>query len=95
MEVSGPVTLDEAGLARAAVLGGFGIGFMMESIVREDIVAGRLMRVLEDWTPRKAPLCLYYPGRRNPSAAFKALIDLARQLADRSKWEAAQQRNES
>lgn len=27
-----------------------------------------------------APLCLYYPGRKNPSAAFKAFINLAREL---------------
>ncbi len=25
-----------------------------------------------------APLCLYYPSRKNPSAAFKALIAMAR-----------------
>jgi hypothetical protein len=27
-----------------------------------------------------APLCLYYPGRKNPSAAFKAFINLAREV---------------
>lgn len=44
-----------------------------------DIQAGRLVRVLEDWTPPLAPLCLYYPSRRNASAAFRALIEMARQ----------------
>ena len=53
----------------------------MEFDVREDIEAGRLVRVLEDWTPLLAPLCLYYPSRRNPSAAFKALINMARSPA--------------
>lgn len=81
IDVHGPITLDEASLARIAVLEDFGIGFFMESDVRDDIATGRLVRVLEDWTPPLAPLCLYYPSRRNPSAAFKAFIGLARAFA--------------
>ncbi|HEV7289766.1 LysR family transcriptional regulator [Sphingomonas sp.] len=78
LDVSGPITLDEASLARMAVLADVGIGFFMEADVRDDIADGRLVRVLDDWTPPLAPLCLYYPGRKNPSAAFKAFVDLAR-----------------
>ena len=84
IDVSGPITLDEASLARTAVLEGIGLGFFMEQDVRADIEAGRLVRVLENWTPPLARLCLYYPGRRNPSAALKAFIGLARQLSARS-----------
>ena len=84
IDVSGPITLDEASLARTAVLEGIGLGFFMEQDVRADIEAGRLVRVLEDWTPPFAGLCLYYPGRRNPSAALKAFIGLARGVAGRS-----------
>ena len=51
----------------------------MESDVLGDIDAGRLVRVLEDWTPPLSPLSLYYPSRRNPTAAFKAFADFARQ----------------
>lgn len=81
IDVAGPITLDEASLSRIAVLDHVGIGYFMEADVRDDIRAGRLIRVLEDWTPPLAPLCLYYPTRRNPSAAFKALIEMARQFA--------------
>ncbi len=80
IEVQGALTLDEASLARIAVLDSFGIGLFMESDVREDIEADRLVRALEDWTPAIAPLCLYYPGRKNPSAAFRAFIEMARQF---------------
>ena len=79
IDVKGPVTLDEASLSRIAVLEVTGIGFFMESDVRDDITAGRLLRVLEDWTPPLSPLCLYYPGRKNPSAAFRAFVELARE----------------
>ncbi|HZG28037.1 MAG TPA: LysR family transcriptional regulator [Ensifer sp.] len=80
IEVEGPITLDESTLSRIAVLEGIGIGFFMEADVREDIAAGRLERVLQDWTPPTVPLCLYYPGRKNPSAAFRAFVDMARNL---------------
>lgn len=81
IDVQGPITLDEASLSRLAVLEGVGIGYFMEADVRDDIVAGRLIRILEDWTTPLAPLCLYYPNRRNSSAAFQAFIALAREFA--------------
>ena len=80
VDVNGPITLDEASLAQMAVLDHVGIGYFMASDVREDIKAGRLVRVLQDWTPPLARLSLYYPSRRNPSAAFKALIEMARDV---------------
>lgn len=78
IDVQGAITLDEASLARTAVLASMGLALAMESDVRDDIEAGRLLRVLEDWTPAQAPLSLYYPSRRNPTAAFKAFVDFAR-----------------
>jgi|TARA_R100000455_G_C6233520_1_gene94441 DNA-binding transcriptional LysR family regulator len=53
----------------------------MEQSVLEDIEAGRLVRILDDWTPPFPGLCLYYPGRRNLSAGIKAFLALARELA--------------
>lgn len=84
LDVEGPMTLDEASLARTAVTNGVGIGYFMETDVRDDIAAGRLVRILDDWTPPLVPLCLYYSNRRNPSAAFQAFIALARNFAAQS-----------
>jgi DNA-binding transcriptional LysR family regulator len=81
LDVEGPITLDEASLARIAVANGLGIGYFMETDVRDDIAAGRLVRILEDWTPPLVPLCLYYSNRRNSSAAFQAFVALARDYA--------------
>lgn len=81
LDVEGPITLDEASLARIAVTNGVGIGYFMEADVRDDIAAGRLVRILEDWTPPLVPLYLYYSNRRNSSAAFQAFIALARDYA--------------
>ena len=55
VDVDGPITLDEASLARIAVLESVDIGFFMESDVLADIQAGRLVRLLEPWTPPLSP----------------------------------------
>lgn len=81
IDVAGPLTLDEVHLARAAVIGGVGLGYFMEHSVVPDIEAGRLVRVLDDWTPAHPGVSLYFPSRRNASAALRAFVDLARRLA--------------
>ncbi|WP_295563265.1 LysR family transcriptional regulator [uncultured Sphingomonas sp.] len=81
IDVAGPITLDEASLSRIAATNGIGIGYFMEADVRDDIAAGRLVRILEDWTPPLEPPCLYYSNRRNSSAALQAFIALARDFA--------------
>ena len=83
IDVQGSITLDEPSLVRIAAQNGVGIGYVMEADVRDDIAAGRLVRILEDWTPSLAPLALYYPGRKNPPAAFSAFIQAAREFSHR------------
>jgi DNA-binding transcriptional LysR family regulator len=84
VDVRGPITLDEASLTRSAILEGTGVGYIFEQDILPDIQAGRVVRVLEDWTPQYPGLCLYYPGRRNLSAGVRAFLDLARELSRRA-----------
>ncbi|CAM3134101.1 LysR family transcriptional regulator [Paracoccus nototheniae] len=81
IEAQGRLTLDEAAIARMAVLDGAGIGFFIEQDVAGDIAAGRLTRLLDDWTPPRPGFSLYYPGRRNPSAGFAAFLRMVRDAA--------------
>jgi len=81
IDVRGQLLLDEASLTRAAVLEGAGLGYLFEQEILPEIKSGRVIRVLEDWTPPYPGVCLYYPGRRNLSAGLRALLDLARELA--------------
>lgn len=83
IDVRGPITLDEGGLARTAAIEGMGLCFLHEYDVLADIAGARLVCVLDDWTPPFPGLCIYYPGRRNPSAGLKAFIALAREMARR------------
>lgn len=82
IDVQGALTLDEPSLVRIAAQSGVGLGYVMEADVRGDLASGRLVRVLEDWTPALAPLSLYYPGRKNPPAAFRAFVQSARAFAE-------------
>lgn len=81
VDVRGAITLDEASLTRTAVLEGAGIGYIFEQDILPDIEAGRVIRILEDWTPPYPGLCLYYPGRRNLSAGVRAFLELARKIS--------------
>ncbi|MCY1745301.1 LysR family transcriptional regulator [Ensifer sp. SL37] len=81
IDARGPISLDEASLTRTAVLESAGIAYIFEQDIFPDIEAGRVVRVLEDWTPPYPGLCLYYPGRRHLSAGVRALLELARELA--------------
>jgi DNA-binding transcriptional LysR family regulator len=67
-------------IVRAATAG-FGLGFVMEDQVRAHLADGRLVRVLEDWCPSFAGYHLYYPSRRQPSAAFAGLVEALRYRA--------------
>jgi len=64
-------------IVRAAEAG-FGLGFVMEDDVRTQLAQGRLVRVLDDWCQPFAGYHLYYPSRRQPSAAFALLVDALR-----------------
>jgi len=68
-----------------AMLEGAGIGYTFEQDILPDIDTGRVIRILEAWTPPYPGLCLYYPGRRNLSAGVRAFLDLAREFSRNGK----------
>ena len=61
-----------------AALAGFGLAYLPEGLVQPHINKGRLTRVLEDWCPPYPGYHLYYPSRRQPSAAFALLVEALR-----------------
>jgi DNA-binding transcriptional LysR family regulator len=79
MDVPGRLILDESELMLRAVRSGAGLAYLTESLVAEDITAGRLVQVLDDWTPSYPGLSLYYPGRRHLPAKLRAFVDLIRE----------------
>jgi DNA-binding transcriptional LysR family regulator len=61
-----------------AALAGFGLAYVPEDLAQPHIAKGRLTRVLEDWCPPYSGYHLYYPSRRQSSAAFALLVDALR-----------------
>lgn len=62
-------------------LAGVGLTYVPLDVVEHHLSAGRLTRVLADWTPRSSGYHLYYPSRRQPARAFTLLVDTLRHRA--------------
>lgn len=78
VRVDGQLTFDSAGMAVMAAVAGFGLAFVIEDRVAAHLADGRLVRVLEDWCEPFPGYSLYYPSRRQPSAAFTLLVEALR-----------------
>ena len=78
VRVEGQLAFNDSSLVIRAVLGGHGYGFVMEDSVRPHLADGTLVTVLDDWCPPFPGYFLYYPSRRQPSAAFSLLVDALR-----------------
>jgi DNA-binding transcriptional LysR family regulator len=64
-----------------AALAGFGLAYLTEQQVDPYLRSGKLIRVLESWCLPFAGYHLYYPSRRQPSAAFSVLVEALRYRA--------------
>ncbi len=59
-------------------LAGLGLTYVPEDMAQPYIAKGRLKRVLDDWCEPYSGYHLYYPSRRQPSAAFSLVVDALR-----------------
>lgn len=82
VQVSGPLTFNEPELMLAAALDGLGVGYLLDHEVAPHVDAGRLVRILDDWTPPFPGFHLYYPSRRQMRPILRAFIDCVRQSQD-------------
>jgi DNA-binding transcriptional LysR family regulator len=62
----------------AAALAGLGLAYVPADTVQDHIAAGRLVQVLAEWCPLYPGYHLYYPNRRQPTAAFSLLVEALR-----------------
>ena len=61
-----------------AALAGCGLAYLPETLVQPQLAAGRLKRVLDDWCLPYSGYHLFYPSRRQSSAAFALVVDALR-----------------
>ena len=81
VHVTGRLTFSSTTPILAAALDGFGLGYVPEDTAEAHIREGRLIRVLDDWSPSWVGYHLYYPSRRQPSPAFELLVEELRYRA--------------
>lgn len=79
IDVPGALTLNHTMLLIEAAANELGIAFVPEPAVEPWLRDGRLIAVLEDWSPPIGGLRLYYPGHRHVPASLRALIDMVRE----------------
>ena len=80
VRVSGPLIANRMPQLIEAARAGLGIAFAPLNGVAEDLAAGRLVRLLADWCEPFSGYHLYYPSRKQPSAAFRLLIEALRHV---------------
>jgi DNA-binding transcriptional LysR family regulator len=73
--VEGTLIVDDIDLSIHAVLGGVGLAYLLYDYIASDVASGRLVPVLEDWSPRLSGFFLYHPSRRQVTSPLRALID--------------------
>ena len=78
VRAEGPLSFNAVPLILTAALAGLGLAYLPEDVVREPVATGRLIRVLEEWSPLMTGYHLYYPSRRQPAPAFALLIEALR-----------------
>jgi DNA-binding transcriptional LysR family regulator len=78
VRVEGQLTFNGTTQMLNAALSGFGLAYVPEEVARPHFAKGRLRRVLADWCPPYSGYHLYYPSRRQHTAAFNLLVEAMR-----------------
>lgn len=81
VRVEGQLTFNTTAQMLSAALSGHGLAYVPEGMAQSHVDKGRLVRVLEDWCAPFSGYHLYYPSRRQPSAAFSLVVDALRYRA--------------
>jgi DNA-binding transcriptional LysR family regulator len=77
--VTGPLTTSTPALYLGAAEAGLGLAYCHEGEVFDALASGRLVSVLDDWSPSFAGFNLFYPGRHQLGQGLRALIDMLKE----------------
>ena len=78
VHVAGQLTFNTDTHELNAALAGLGLTYVPEGMAKPHLAKGRLKRVLADWCPPFSGYHLWYPSRRQSSAAFALLVKALR-----------------
>ena len=83
--VQGTVTTNDTDLMRLLGLAGVGLLYVFEPQIADELRRGSLRLVLEPYAATVPGFFLYFPSRAQVSPAFRAFVDVARELAGQAK----------
>jgi len=78
VRMNGPMVINDGEMLVDAALDGLALAYTFESQVSDYLADGRLIQVLDDWCQPFSGYHLYYPSRRQHTAAFALLVDALR-----------------
>jgi DNA-binding transcriptional LysR family regulator len=78
VRVEGQLTFNGTAQLLNAALAGCGLAYVPEGLIQVHVAKGRLRRVLAEWCPPYSGYHLFYPSRRQSSAAFALVVDALR-----------------
>src|SRR5215475_715645 len=78
VRVEGQLTFNGTAQLLNGALAGCGLAYVPEGLVMQHLEKGRLKRVLADWCPPYSGYHLFYPSRRQSSAAFALVVQALR-----------------
>jgi DNA-binding transcriptional LysR family regulator len=78
VRVEGQLTFNGSAQLLNGAMAGCGLAYVPEDMVAEHVAKGRLRRVLTDWCQPYSGYHLFYPSRRQSSAAFALVVDALR-----------------
>ena len=81
VRVEGQLVFNDVFQILDAALAGFGLAYLPEDLVQPHLAKGRLEHMLKEWCAPWSGYHLYYPSRRQSSAAFALLVDALRYRA--------------
>ena len=78
VRIEGQLVVNNIALELSGALRGSGLAYLPEDYVKPFITSGELVPVLADWCEPFPGYHLYYPSRRQPTAAFKVVVEALR-----------------
>jgi DNA-binding transcriptional LysR family regulator len=78
VRTEGQLVFNTVALMANMAMAGLGLAYLPEDVVQDHVAAGRLLRVLTDWSAPASGYHLYYPSRRQATPAFALLVDALR-----------------
>jgi DNA-binding transcriptional LysR family regulator len=75
VQVPGQLIFNTSTQLLNAALEGHALTYAPEDVIQPHVEAGRLVRVLEEWSPTFPGYRLYYPSRRQSLPAFALVVE--------------------